>query len=202
MFGAGATILMVTNKDRDLVLKQTDIPGLETFTSARKRGVMGKVAQTATTIVVNDLHNTPYYDPKYHDNYRGTGKVIHAILAAPLISTTGEVLGVIECFKETEGARFSRDDERRISSVAGLIALNLEGEGSSIRSALQQLKRQQVAEQRSETHDCSAELDGILQHVFSLVERGGGHINESQLCDLGKRPDFPAKRTDSQVKNC
>jgi hypothetical protein len=192
MFGASSTVLMVTNKDEDLVLKVSDIPGLKKFTMPLKGGVMGKCASTATTLVVNDLERTPYYDPEKHDNYRGTGKVIRAILAAPLISTTGEVLGVIECFKPT--GIFSRDDERRLSSVAGLLALNIEGEGSSIRSALQQLKRQQVAEQRSQTHDCSAELDGILQHVFSLVKRGGGHVNESQLEDLPKRPDFPAMR--------
>ncbi|CEM37979.1 unnamed protein product [Vitrella brassicaformis CCMP3155] len=50
------------------------------------------------------------------------------VMAAPIISTTGEVIGVIEAINSTRGARFRATDEEILRSVCTQLAVPLEGQ--------------------------------------------------------------------------
>jgi hypothetical protein len=132
---------------------------------------------------VNDVPNSPYYSPERHDNYMGSGIKVHAVLVAPCLSLAGEPLGLIAVMRDST-TPFSPDDVRILNSVAGTVAINLEGAGASLSRVLQQVKKQMASTKKSETFDCSAEVAQVVQSTLLLVQKGGGHIDRGKLSEL------------------
>jgi GAF domain-containing protein len=179
---ASATQLMVLDpKAEELVTKVSDrVPH---HRNAAQKGIMGKVAANKQTIMVNNMKSSLYFDPDRHLNYQGSGLNISAVLAAPCLSSQGEVLGVIEVFKaEGGGDVFTADDCRFLNSVASTLALNLEGSGASLQRVLSQMKQQHKRELAEQTQiDCSQEVLDILHGAMRLVEKSGAQVNRNMV---------------------
>lgn len=188
VLNASATQLLIsdpTTETDDLVMKVSD--KVPFFRNPSHQGIMGKVTDQGITMVVNDLVNSPFYDPKRHMNYRGTGVNVQAILACPCISTEGEVLAVLESFKGNEegiAPTFTASDVRFLNSVASNLAMNLQGTGSSLQRAVQQIKNyhlREISEEADMREDCSKEVLGILQSVINLVQKAGGQVDRPSV---------------------
>jgi adenylate cyclase len=185
-FGAAATSLLVPDEKGVLQLKVSD--RIEDYHESKNqlrpaKSIVGKALADGMTVVVNDLPNSPYYSPERHDNYMGSGIKVQSVMVAPCLSLAGETLGVLSVMRDSKSP-FSPDDVRVLNSVAGTVAINLEGAGASLSRVLQQVKRQMASTQRSEMFDCSAEVAQVVQSALLLVQKGGGHIDRGKLSEL------------------
>jgi len=175
MIDAEATFLMVHDEHTDdLSMKVSD--KVPFFRSAPHKGVMGKVFDHGRTILVNDLRDSPYYDPDRHDNYRGCGYSAKAILAVPCISTDGSVLGVVESVKSKQ-VEFQQKDVALLESAAAALAINLEGSGASLRRILKEMHKLHTTGRTSEATDCSAEVASIIESTAKIVKKAGGRVD-------------------------
>jgi adenylate cyclase len=185
--GAAATQLLVPDERGQLTMKVSDrLQSYHPESSSEmrtSRSIVGKALREGNTIVVNDLPNSPYYLPERHDNYMGSGIKVRAVLVAPCLSLAGETLGVIACMRDCS-TPFSPDDVRILNSVAGTVAINLEGAGASLSRVLQQVKQQMASTRRSETFDCSSEVAQVVQSTLLLVQKGGGYVDREKLSEL------------------
>lgn len=86
------------------------------------RGLSGYVAQTGETLNIADAYQDPRFDPAWD---RRTGFHTRTVLCAPLLSQTGEVIGVLQVLNKRDG-RFTDYDERLLSAFAAQAAVAVE----------------------------------------------------------------------------
>lgn len=82
-------------------------------------GVAGDVARTMRIANVPSAYDDPRFDPQFD---RRTGYKTRSILAAPIISSTGQLLGVVQSLNKTTAPAFDAADESLIVAVASHIA--------------------------------------------------------------------------------
>lgn len=185
---ATSTLLLVSDhsgQTNDLMVRVSDkIP--EFRHHASKLPIMHKCQTDGVTVCVNDVINSEYYRQDIHDNYEGTGINLRAILAAPCVSTEGEVLAVLASLKgEEDDSPYSSSDVRFLNSVASNLALNLQGTGASLERTLQMIKTQHKDEKAEAAavmpEDCSRELMQIVGSVINLVQKAGGSVDQKLI---------------------
>ncbi|HTO87673.1 MAG TPA: protein kinase [Thermoanaerobaculia bacterium] len=87
------------------------------------RGIAGAVAEKGTIINTTDA----YRDPRFHANVdASSGFRTQSILAAPLRTPAGEIVGVVEILNKRRGA-FTKEDEEFLQEVGTHAALAVEG---------------------------------------------------------------------------
>jgi serine/threonine protein kinase len=86
-------------------------------------GIAGTVARTGEIINVRDAYADPRFDQRTDDT---SGFKTVSILAAPLRTPAGEILGVVEILNKRRRA-FTKEDEEFLAEVATHAALAVEG---------------------------------------------------------------------------
>lgn len=87
-----------------------------------KLGIAGMVAVTGETLRLDDVWSDPRFDRSVDQR---TGYRTCSMLCAPLASSSGETVGVIQVLNKREG-RFDAEDQALLESVAGLLAIAVE----------------------------------------------------------------------------
>ena len=86
-------------------------------------GIAGTVAQTGATINTGDA----YGDPRFHAKVdAASGFHTQSILAVPMRTPTGEIVGVVEILNKRQGV-FTKEDEEFLEEVGTHAALAVEG---------------------------------------------------------------------------
>ena len=87
------------------------------------RGIAGTVAESGTVINTTDA----YQDPRFHAKVdASSGFRTQSILAAPMRTPGGEIVGVVEILNKRRGA-FTKEDEEFLKEVGTHAALAVEG---------------------------------------------------------------------------
>ncbi len=86
-------------------------------------GVAGDVARTMRIANVPDAYEDPRFDAQFD---RRTGYKTRSILAAPITSSTGQLLGVVQSLNKTTAPAFDLADEALIVAIASHIATAME----------------------------------------------------------------------------
>jgi serine/threonine protein kinase len=87
------------------------------------RGIAGTVAKTGETINISDAYGDSRFDSRTDS---GSGFVTRTILAAPLRTPAGEIVGVVELLNKRRGT-FTKEDEEFLAEVGTHSALAVEG---------------------------------------------------------------------------
>lgn len=106
-------------------------------------GIAGEVALTGNVVIVDDAYSDPRFNPSIDAQLRYQTR---SILAVPLFSRGGEVLGVFEVLNKTSGA-FTDNDRRVLVELAGHAALAVE-----TALELDSLRREKSALERQNRH--------------------------------------------------
>jgi serine/threonine protein kinase len=87
------------------------------------RGLAGTVAKTGEIVNISDAYDDPRFDPRTDTS---SGFRTRTILAAPLRTPTGEIVGVVELLNKRHRA-FTKEDEEFLVEVGTHAALAVEG---------------------------------------------------------------------------
>ena len=87
------------------------------------RGIAGTVAETGGTINIRDAYKDPRFDSRTD---LSSGFTTRTILAAPLKTPTGEIVGVVQLLNKRRRA-FTKEDEEFVREVGTHAALAVEG---------------------------------------------------------------------------
>ncbi|HVE66845.1 MAG TPA: GAF domain-containing protein, partial [Thermoanaerobaculia bacterium] len=87
------------------------------------RGIAGTVARTGEIVNVADAYDDRRFDSKTD---AGSGFRTNSILAAPMRTPAGEIVGVVEILNKRRGA-FTKEDEEFLAEVGTHAALAVEG---------------------------------------------------------------------------
>ena len=85
-------------------------------------GLAGHVVRTGETVSIPDAYADPRFNP---DQDCTTGYRTRTVLAAPVINTRGEIIGVTQAINKREG-RFEREDEEILRALSTQISMALE----------------------------------------------------------------------------
>ncbi|HEX9688520.1 MAG TPA: protein kinase [Thermoanaerobaculia bacterium] len=88
------------------------------------RGIAGSVAATGEIVKVADAYNDRRFDSRTD---AGSGFHTQSILAAPMRTPAGEIVGVVEILNKRRGA-FTKEDEEFLAEVGTHAALAVEGD--------------------------------------------------------------------------
>ena len=86
-------------------------------------GVAGDVARSMRIANVPNAYEDPRFDPQFD---RKTGYKTRSILAAPITSSSGQLLGVVQSLNKTTAPAFDMADEALIVAIASHIATAME----------------------------------------------------------------------------
>ncbi len=121
---AGSLLLTVDDGSDDLEFRVVIGGAGETLTGRRipaGRGLVGSVAQTGETVIVNDVANDPRWGGELSKGeFHTTG-----VLAVPL-TTGSRVIGVLEVLNKQDGVNFTRADAEMLVTFAGQAAVAIE----------------------------------------------------------------------------
>ena len=119
------SLLLVDETGDFLVFKEAlgaRADGLKDVRIAVGEGIVGHVAQTGTPLLVNDVADSPYFNP---DLDRKTGFRTRSVLCVPLRSR-GKTLGVLEVINKAKGQVFTEEDLETVLLFAEPVAVALE----------------------------------------------------------------------------
>ncbi len=119
---------------------------------------MGEVMGHGELSNIHDITRTRFYKPDVHNNYLGTEIDVRTVLCVPLFNTDDQIIGVIEAINKKSNQMFRTDDIEVLTNIASHVALNIEGEGSSIRKILHFSRSQQQAVRQSSDYTRTASL--------------------------------------------
>lgn len=86
-------------------------------------GIAGKVASSAAAMIVADPRQHPDFNPEVD---RRTGYTTRSILAVPIPSRTGTVIGVAQVLNKIDGTGFDAADQRTLETYAQSLGVILE----------------------------------------------------------------------------
>lgn len=129
-------------------------------------GIAGHVFTSGIGTIIDD----PYADPRFNRHVDGqTGFVTKNILCAPIRSTTGEIVGVIECLNKRRG-QFTADNLDLLEALGTQAATALRD--SQLMDRMRRLREQEL-EFLDIVTDISSEINltPLLQKVIREVTR-------------------------------
>jgi putative ABC transport system ATP-binding protein len=86
-------------------------------------GIAGKVASSAAAMIVADPRQHPDFNPEVD---RRTGYTTRSILAVPIPSRSGTVIGVAQALNKVDGTGFDSADQRTLETYAQSLGVILE----------------------------------------------------------------------------
>jgi signal transduction histidine kinase len=155
-------------------------------------GLSGRVAMTATPLVVND-YLQEYLDSPFLEAAKGVG--VRSAVAVPL-HARGTVIGVLMVSSRSPH-QFRPEDQQLLSTLADHAAIAIENatlyeHERGLRQTLEGLNRQiQEANQRKTafvalvSHELRTPLSSIMGYTALLLEEQGGLLSQRQLEWLG-----------------
>jgi serine/threonine protein kinase len=117
------TIFLREPGSDELVSQILEGGSVEPFRIKVGRGIAGTVAESGEVINTTDAYRDPRFNAKVDAN---SGFRTQSILAAPMRTPAGEIVGVVEILNKRRGA-FSPEDEEFLQEVATHAALAVEG---------------------------------------------------------------------------
>lgn len=176
------------------------------------KGVAASVALTGLPALLNDPYQDPRFDPEIDRRYQFRTR---NLIALPVLSSTGEVIGVFQAVnKMTAAGRFTEQDKERLQLAASYMGMELEA--AFLQNELEETEREIIVT-LAETGEVRSKETG--QHVKRVAEfcallgkKAGLSRSEvrvlkmaSPLHDIGKIavPDTvllkPGKLTDDEM---
>ena len=119
------TLFLVDEKSGDMVFKVTVGPVADNLigkTLPPGSGIVGRVAQTHSAIIENDVQKSAKW---FGNTDKQTGFITRAVLAAPLL-VKERVIGVIEIINKRNGLPFAEEDRTLLMAFAGQAAVAIE----------------------------------------------------------------------------
>ncbi len=130
-----------------------------------KQGIAGETVSTQKIINIPNAHEDDRFNPAFDAS---TGFVTKSILSVPLITTDGNVVGVVQALNKSNGEPFSSDDEKL------LLAL-----GTQAAIALQRAQYIQIQLEQQKTHEALRLAAEIQMNM--LPKSDEAFLKEKQL---------------------
>lgn len=86
-------------------------------------GIAGYVATTGESLNIRDAYNQPLFNPEVDER---PGYRTHNLLCMPILSSSNQVVAVVQLLNKAEGVPFDSDDEQRFRDFAASIGIILE----------------------------------------------------------------------------
>jgi putative methionine-R-sulfoxide reductase with GAF domain len=118
------TIFLKDPQTAELVSQILEGGSIAPIRLPRGRGIAGSVAATGEIVNVGDAYNDRRFDPRTD---AGSGFHTVSILAAPMRTPAGEIVGVVEILNKRRGT-FTKEDEEFLAEVGTHSALAVEGD--------------------------------------------------------------------------
>ena len=120
-------------------------------------GVAGWVAAEARVLNVPDAYSDERFDPTWDQT---TGYTTRSLLGAPMITSAGEIVGVIQVLNKKGDRAFTADDEIYLQAIAGQAAMSLQN-AQLVRSLQQNIE--ELRDTRDQLEQRNQELDLLLE---------------------------------------
>ncbi|KAJ9453994.1 Dual 3prime [Diplonema papillatum] len=178
-----AQLLVVDRTKEELYTKVAD--NLPPMRADINRGIMGKVVKTGEVLCIDDVSKSPYFDTLRHRNYQGNEITVRCVLCHPILDSNNQVIGVIEVInKKGKDGVFNSRDMAFVNAVASHLALNMQGPGTSLKSVLRMIGKQQETG-RQQT---SRNLQKVLNAAFNEADKNGdGVISKAEFEAAARR---------------
>ena len=164
-----STLYLVDRRRAEIWSKVLQGDGLREIRLPLGEGVAGDVVATGELANISDA----YADRRFHPEFdRQSGFHTRAILCAPVIGKSGEILGAVQVLNRGDGQAFDADDERSLQAVAAQIAVALENARlfAAERRKVRELDLLYTVERElSQAADASALLDVALTRATELA---------------------------------
>jgi adenylate cyclase len=86
-------------------------------------GVVGNVAVTGKTLVINDVQHDPRFNKATDDN---TGYITNNLVAVPLLDSWDKLIGIIEVINKKDGENFDDQDINLLTLISRAISISME----------------------------------------------------------------------------
>ena len=121
---AQRTSIFVYDSSRDVLWTRfAQGLGAERIEIPRGSGVAGDVARTLRVANIADAYTDPRFNP---ESDRRTGFRTHSVIAAPILDSSGRLLGVVQSVNKVSADRFDAQDESLMTAVASHAAVAME----------------------------------------------------------------------------
>ena len=188
-FQSEASLLALVDHERGELVSRSKTEGIPDFRSSIDEGIMGRVARTGTAQLINDIKADPEYNPERYQNYKGTGIAVRSVLCHPVFDSNRKVIAVIEILNKGN-SKFDDQDSNLLRTIASHIALNLEGQGSSLKKVLKIVKDQYLAAGLGDKQEVCLQDGkiGLLEpaRVVCYV-RGAQGLEVSRVGEIGRK---------------
>lgn len=164
--------LFVIDEDRRELWSRV-IEGIDTIRLPLGSGVAGYVAATGMALNLGDAYTDPRFDPRFDEK---SGYRTRSLLAVPITSPEGKVMGVVEALNKRVGP-FGIEDERLLEAVTGQISVALKNAFlfEQLKDKASRLERAQAQLQRRV---------GELDLLASLEQSMATAASESDVLDI------------------
>lgn len=145
-------------------------------------GIGGYVAQTGESLIINDVHQDPRWDPSYD---KQSGFDTHSMICAP-IKYQGRILGVIEIINKSTG-EFTSRDLRILEILAAQTGGAIENARihEELEGTYEELKVLDKAKERVINH-LSHELKTPLALISGALERVSRELQKADIPGLDR----------------
>jgi GAF domain-containing protein len=156
-----ASMLMLVDKEKNELFTRSKSSELPHIRQPMNQGIMGIVASSGYPVMINEITKDPLYDSERYRDYFNTGINVRSVLAHPIFDSNRQVIGVLEVINKKGKGGFDEKDSLLLKTIATHVALNLEGEGSSLKKAIRIAQDLHMSEE--------AVTDGVYKPKFPSV---------------------------------
>lgn len=162
-----ATLFVIDEERRELWSRV--IEGSDTIRLPLGSGVAGYVAATGLPLNLLDAYTDPRFDQRFDEK---SGYRTKSLIAVPILSPEGKVIGVVEALNKRVGP-FAVEDERLLEAITGQISVALKNAFlfEQLKEKAARLERTQVQLQRRvDELDLLASLEHAMSTAASETE--------------------------------
>ncbi len=146
-----ATVFLYVAETNTLRTRVHDGEKVHVLEIAMGKGVVGQAAETGTPLNIPDISAYPDHDTQFEELL---GFESRSVLAVPMTSDEGELVGVVQVLNRRGGGAFGSDDEKLLATLSQVLCVNIEHARlyTKTRRQLDQLQgmRQQLEKKVSE----------------------------------------------------
>jgi len=173
--------------EHDLTVAAVSKGHVEDFQSEVLRGLSERAWKTGRMVKYDDVMKTQ--DLSESQRKELLGKDINGLVIVPIFDSDRKVIGLLQCINKTNNTAFNAADVELLVLIGSHIALNLEGEGSSIKKLLRIVKHQQST--RSNLPETS---DANFSHTKENLQ------NMNVVCFASRATNLPVNHKASKHK--
>ena len=117
-----ATIFLYNAAERFLYTRVHDGTKIHVLEVPVGQGIVGRAAELREAVNVEKVQDYPDHDPAFD---RLAGFHSEAVLAAPMTTEEGELLGVVQVLNKPNGSFFTNDDEKLLVTLTQVLSVNI-----------------------------------------------------------------------------